>query len=112
MELLQKLIESLDYVSLINTSFRITFILFIAWLLTFLLKRTLIKLELVWISSASHHGESSSEAKKRIETIVRLLKQAGLLALWVTMTLVIFREVVVFKNLCHSLKLNAYAYKE
>lgn len=35
MELLQKLVESLDYVSLINTSFRITFILFIAWLLTF-----------------------------------------------------------------------------
>lgn len=93
MELLQKLAESLDYVSLINTSLRITFILFIAWFLTFLLKRTLIKLEVIWISRTAHSGESSSEAKKRIETIVRLLRQAGLLALWITMALVIFREV-------------------
>ena len=93
MEFLQKLIESIDYASLINTSFRITFILFIAWLLTFLLKRTLVKLELIWVSRASHQGESSTEAKKRIETIVRLLKQTGLVALWVTMILVIFREV-------------------
>lgn len=93
MDLLQKLIESIDYASLINTSFRITFILFIAWSLTFILKRTLVKLELIWVSRASNQGESSSEAKKRIETIVRLLKQSGLIALWVTMTLVIFREV-------------------
>ncbi len=93
MEFLQKLADSLDYVSLINTSLRITFILFIAWLLTFVLKRTLVKLEFVWISRASHQGESSLEAKKRIETIVRLLKQAGLLALWITMILVVFREV-------------------
>jgi len=92
-EFLQKLADSLDYVSLINTSLRITFILFIAWLLTFVLKRTLVKLEFVWISRASHQGESSLEAKKRIETIVRLLKQAGLLALWITMILVVFREV-------------------
>lgn len=93
MAFLQKLIESIDYASLINTSFRITLILFIAWLLTFLLKRTLMKLELMWVNSASNQGESSSETKKRIETIVRLLKQTGLIALWVTMTLVIFREV-------------------
>lgn len=93
MAFLQKLIESIDYASLINTSFRITLILFIAWLLTFLLKRTLMKLELMWVNRASNQGESSSETKKRIETIVRLLKQTGLIALWVTMTLVIFREV-------------------
>jgi small-conductance mechanosensitive channel len=93
MEFLQKLIESIDYTSLITTSFRITFILFIAWLLSFLLKRTLVKLELIWVSRASDQGESSSEAKKRIETIVRLLKQAGLVALWVTMILVTFREI-------------------
>jgi hypothetical protein len=55
-EFLQKLADSLDYVSLINTSLRITFILFIAWLLTFVLKRTLVKLEFVWISRASHQG--------------------------------------------------------
>jgi small-conductance mechanosensitive channel len=93
MEFLQKVIESIDYASLITTSFRITFILFIAWLLSFLLKRTLVKLELIWVGRASNQGESSSEAKKRIETIVRLLKQTGLIALWVTMALVIFREV-------------------
>jgi hypothetical protein len=57
MDLLQKLIESIDYASLINTSFRITFILFIAWSLTFILKRTLVKLELIWVSRASNQGE-------------------------------------------------------
>ncbi|MDO7597320.1 MAG: mechanosensitive ion channel family protein, partial [Pseudomonadota bacterium] len=93
MELLNKLIESIDYASLINTSFRISLILFIAWLLTFLLKRTLVKLEILWVSRAANQVESSSETKKRIETIVRLLKKTGLIALWVTMTLVIFREV-------------------
>ncbi len=95
MELLNKIIENIDYPAVINSSIRITFILFLAWILSFILKRALIKLETIWVSRASDGGEPSFEATKRIDTIVRLLKQIVLVVLWVTMTLVIMREVGV-----------------
>lgn len=95
MDTLQKIIEGLDYMTLINSSLRVALIMFIAWVLTIFLKRALIKLELLWVTRATDSGENSTEAKKRIETIVRLIKQGGLLAIWVTMTLVILREMGV-----------------
>ncbi len=37
-------------------------------------------------------GEPSSESEKRVETIVRLIKQACLIALWLIFGLVIIRK--------------------
>lgn len=47
------------------------------------------KLEALWESRAA----DSNESTKRIETIVRLLRQVILVGLWLTMILVIMREV-------------------
>ncbi|WP_289283384.1 mechanosensitive ion channel family protein, partial [Methylophaga sp. UBA5088] len=47
------------------------------------------------VGKATARGESSLESRKRIETIVRLLKQAGLLAIWITFFLIILREIGV-----------------
>lgn len=67
MELLNKIIENIDYSAAINSSIRIIFILFLAWILSFILKRALIKLEIIWVSRAADGGEPSFEATKRID---------------------------------------------
>lgn len=48
---------------------------------------------MIWENRASNNNESPIETTKRIETIVRLLKQVVLVALWITLLLVILREV-------------------
>jgi len=93
MDLLQKLIENLNYTAVLNSSVRILFVLFLGWALSVILKKTLFRLESFWENHASENGETALEATKRIETIVRLLRQIVLVILWVTMTLVIMREL-------------------
>lgn len=93
MDLLHKLVENIDYAAAINSSIRIAVILFLGWILSFALKKALFKLEVVWEARASSDVDSAIEDVKRIETIVRLLKQITLVLLWVTVALVIMREI-------------------
>ena len=50
------------------------------------------RLEKHLIKKSEEEGEPPSESEKRIETIVRLVKQAALLGLWLTISLVILDE--------------------
>lgn len=59
------------------------------------MKSALQRFEVRLVGKATARGESSLESRKRIETIVRLLKQAGLLAIWITFFLIILREIGV-----------------
>jgi small conductance mechanosensitive channel len=70
-------------------------ILVIALLATKLLKKFLRQFEDNLLSKSELEGEPPSESQKRIETIIRLIRQAALLALWLTVSLVILRELGV-----------------
>lgn len=95
MDVIKEFIDSISWTLVISTTIRITLILIVAWIFTKLLNSGLQSFEKRLLARSESHGESSVESNKRIETIIRLLKQAGLLAIWVTIFLILLREVGV-----------------
>lgn len=95
MEVIKEFIDSISWTLVISTAIRITLILIVAWIFTKLLNSGLQRFEKRLLARSESHGESSIESNKRIETIIRLLKQAGLLAIWVTIFLILLREIGV-----------------
>lgn len=95
MDVIQQIIDNVSWTLVISTSFRITLILIFAWIGTRLLNTALRRFKSRLVTRSQVSGESSLESQKRIETIVRLLRQAGMLAIWLTIFLVLLREVGV-----------------
>lgn len=95
MDVINQLIDNISWTLVIGTAGRITLILLVAWIVTRLLKSGLQRFEQRLVARSEARGEASSESRKRIETLVRLLKQGGLLAIWLTLFLVMLREIGV-----------------
>jgi len=93
MDILIQFIQSFSFDSMIKTGLRITLILLIAWVGVILLKKFLRRLESRLLKKSKEDGEPASESEKRIETIIRLIQQAAMLALWVTACLIILKEL-------------------
>lgn len=74
---------------------KILLILVLSWVAMKVLKRLLIQLEKRLIKEGAKEGEPPSESRKRAETLVRLLKQAAYLTLWIVVILVLLTEVGV-----------------
>ncbi len=92
MDIVQKFFSEFSWETIIKTGLRITMIIFFAWIATKMLQRSLQHLEQHLIKKSEAEGEPPSESQKRIETIVRLMRQALLVALWLTFGLVILKE--------------------
>jgi len=87
------LLLNLNWAGFIKTGLRIGLILFIAWLATKLINTLLRRLQRHLLDKGRELGEPPSEAQKRIETLVRLVRQATQLLLWGTMALVVLPEL-------------------
>ncbi len=94
MKLLNNYLAQISWESLINTSLRILLVLLVLWGTSSLVRSALKRLESHLINS-SKEGEPPSEAQKRAETLVRLLRQAVIILLWVVALLIILRELGV-----------------
>jgi small-conductance mechanosensitive channel len=92
MNIIQELFSDFTWDTIIKTGLRVSMILIFAWVAMKLLQKTLQRLEQHLTKKSEEEGEPPSESQKRIETIVRLIKQACLLALWLTVGLVILKE--------------------
>jgi small conductance mechanosensitive channel len=92
MQIVQEFINGFDWHSLIKTGLRVVAILFFAWIATKILKKVLQRLELKLTEDSNRTDEPPSESQKRIETLVRLTKQAVMLVLWLTVSLMILME--------------------
>lgn len=92
MNIIQEFLAEFSWDLIIKTGLRLTLILFFAWIAIKLLHNLTGKLENYLLKKSEEEGEPPSESEKRIETIVRLVKQAALLALWLTIILIILRE--------------------
>lgn len=92
MNIIQDFFVSFTWDTIIKTGLRVFMILIFAWIAMKLLLKFLKRLETNLIKRSEEEGEPPSESQKRIETIVRLIKQATLLALWLTVGLVILKE--------------------
>jgi len=92
MDVIQSYFTAFTWDSLIKTGLRVTLILVVAWVGIKILKNFLQRLEKRLLDKSLVKGEPPSESQKRIETIVRLLKQASLIFLWLTASLVLLKE--------------------
>jgi small-conductance mechanosensitive channel len=95
MDIVQRFIEEISWESIIFSAMRVLLILVIFWILSLIVKGALRRLEHLLKREGEAAGEPPSEADKRADTLVRLLRQAVLIALWVIAGLVVLREVGV-----------------
>lgn len=92
MDILMQQLQSISWELILLSCFRILIILFLAWLGMFVIKKLLHTLEQRLINQSRTSGEPPSEAEKRVETLIRLIRQGALIALWVTIFLIILKE--------------------
>ena len=92
MDVIQNYLASFTWDTIIKTGLRVTLILVAAWTATKVLQKFLQSFEKRLLEKSVEKGEPPSESEKRIETIIRLIRQAALLALWLTVGLVILKE--------------------
>ncbi len=95
MEKIQEYLSTFAWEPFATTGLRIFMMILLAWIAIKLLQRFLHRLEKRLIVKSVEEGEPPSESQKRIETIVRLIKQGLQLALLLTFGLVILKEIGV-----------------
>jgi small-conductance mechanosensitive channel len=95
MNSIEQYLQNISWDAIIATCLRITLILFFAWLGMKILQKILKRLEQRLLKQSAAVGEPPSESQKRVETLVRLIRQGAFIALWVTVGLVILKEIGV-----------------
>lgn len=92
MDIVQDFFTSISWEMIIKSGLRVLIILLIAWLALFIFQKFLQKIERQLIDKSVADGEPLSESQKRIETIIRLTRQAVKIVLWLTVSLIILKE--------------------
>jgi len=92
MQTITEMLAEIDWKAIILHSFKIILILVLSWIAMKVLKRLLREMEKRLLTKSQQEGEPPSESRKRIETLVRLLKQAAYLTLWIIVILVLLTE--------------------
>jgi len=87
--------QEVNWEQIIFTCTRILLVLFLAWLGMVILRKILTKFEQRLLTQSKAAGEPSSESEKRVETLIRLIRQAALIVLWVTTILILLKEIGV-----------------
>ncbi|MEW6428894.1 MAG: mechanosensitive ion channel family protein [Thermodesulfobacteriota bacterium] len=95
MDILQQYLLDFNWQTILLTCFRIVFILFCAWIGMLVLRKFLLRLEKELLKKNQKEGEPPSETEKRVETLIRLISQALTLAIWLTVGLIVLKEVGV-----------------
>lgn len=95
MDVVEKLSASISWQSILQNSLRILLILVLAWVAMMLVRSGLNRLEKRLIERGKVEGEAPTESAKRAETLVRLLRQAVIIVVWVIVALIVLREVGV-----------------
>jgi len=95
MQFIQDLFARIAWEPTLLAGLRILIVLVLAWIAIQVLNRFLVRLEKQLVKKSTEEGEPPSESQKRVETLVRLIRQAALLALGMTVCLVILRELGV-----------------
>lgn len=95
MDIVETFFTAFTWETIITAFLRITMVLVLAWIAMAVLRKCVDRMERNLISKSAAEGEPPSESQKRIETITRLLRQGIMLALWITASMVILRELGV-----------------
>lgn len=95
MPMVTELFQAVDWQEIVKNGSRILLILICGWLALKILRRLISRVERQLIEKSLADGEVPTESGKRIETVVRLFRQGTLVALWLTVGLVILRQLGV-----------------
>ena len=95
MDIFLKQLKGFNWEQIIFTSTRILIVLLLAWLGMFILRQILSQLEQRLLKQSKIAGEPPSESENRVETLIRLIRQAALIVLWVTTILILLKEIGV-----------------
>ena len=95
MDIFLNYIKQASWQGLIETALRIALVLLLAWAALFILKKILAQLEHRLKVRVGAAGEPPSESEKRVETLVRLVRQGARLAVWSILVLVVLKEMGV-----------------
>lgn len=95
MELVLEYFENVQWSDLIFATLRILLILLMAWAVMAVVRNALARMERRLVERGKQQGDVPSEAGKRAETLVRLLRQAVMIVVWVMALLVILNELGV-----------------
>ncbi len=95
MDIFLQQVQSISWDQILLTCFRILIVLFLAWTAMFVLRKVLLRAERRLLKQSQGSGEPPSESEKRVETLIRLIRQAALIILWVTISLIVLREIGV-----------------
>ena len=95
MNLFQEFATNIRWETLIFTGFRILIILAFGWLAARISTQVLKRMERRLISKGQAEGEPPTESAKRVETLVRLIRQGIGLTLWAIISLIILKEIGV-----------------
>ncbi|MEW6518684.1 MAG: mechanosensitive ion channel family protein [Thermodesulfobacteriota bacterium] len=87
--------KTFNWQALLFTSLRILLMLVMAWLGMAVLQSMLKRLERRLLRQGEAAGEPPTESAKRVETIIRLVRQAALVGLWLTVLLILLKEIGV-----------------
>ncbi len=93
MDIFLKQFQEINWEQIIFTSTRILLVLVLAWLGMVILRKILSQFEQRLLKQSKIKGEPPSESEKRVETVIRLIRQAVLIVLWVTTILIILKEI-------------------
>lgn len=95
MDIFLNLFGQVGWQALIETALRIVLILLIAWGVLVTIRKVLARLEKRLKTQSSVAGEPPSESEKRVETLLRLVRHGARIAVWVTLLLMILKEMGV-----------------
>lgn len=95
MDLILKFVEDIDWQVIMFSALRIFIVLIIAWIIMIVVRVMLSRVEQSLMKKNQAEGEVPSEAGKRAETLVRLLRQGVRIAMFIVVLLIILREIGV-----------------
>ena len=95
MDLVEKFIGEINWETLMFSSLRILFILLATWIGLKVVRRMLYKMEQHLLDVTDKDVHTATEQQKRVETLIRLVRQAVIIVVWVVVGLVILRELGV-----------------
>jgi small conductance mechanosensitive channel len=93
MDIILRHLATIRWENIILSSFRVFLILLTGWVIMKIVKNLLAKLAARLLTQGRIDDEPPSESAKRVETIVRLVRQATFIALWLTVLLVVLKEL-------------------
>lgn len=95
MDIIIQFFESITWEDIVKTIIRVSILFISAWISMMIIKKSLQRIRKRLVKKSEQAGEPLSESEKRIDTLIRLVRQGSYLVLWIIFGLIILKEIGV-----------------